>query len=69
MAKVTTSDLRKAWEVLADHLRDEADDPAIERVADWLMDQIETRNIRKIAREHGKPMTEMRRLIADLTDH
>jgi hypothetical protein len=64
MARVSTADLKQAYDVLCDHLTSEADDPAIERVAAWLMAEIESRNIRGIAREHGKPMAEMHSLIA-----
>lgn len=63
--KVSTNDLRKAYDVLCDHLENEANDTEIRRVADWLMRQIETRNIRSVAREHGKPIGKMRKLIAD----
>ena len=61
---VTTKDLRAAYDVLCEHLENEANDPEVLRVANWLMAQIETRNIRKVAREHRMPMADMRALIA-----
>lgn len=64
MANVTTNDLRAAYNMLSDHLMI-VNDPAVQRAADWLLSQIETRNIRKVAREHNEPMVEMRALIAD----
>ena len=67
---ITTADLKAALEWLEtyENLGDEdaADEGAlsIERVAAWMRTEIKTRNIRKVAREHGKPMLEMRRLMA-----
>jgi hypothetical protein len=65
MPRVNTKDLKRAYEVLCEHLENEAREPEIERVADWLISQIETRNIRGVAREHGKTLGEMRKLVAE----
>ena len=64
MPRVSTSDLKRAHDVLCEHIENEAREPEIERVIDWLVAEIETRNIRGVAREHGKTMAEMRNLIA-----
>lgn len=37
----------------------------LERAAAWLLAEIEARSVRSIAREHGLPMAETRRLIAE----
>lgn len=66
MARVTTADLKKAHDVLAAHLADEENDPAVARVADWLMEQITSRNVRKVAREHGLPVATVRDRIREM---
>ena len=68
MPRVSTSDLKRAHDVLCKHIENEAREPEIERVIDWLVAEIETRNIRDVAREHGKTMAEMRNLIAVAED-
>lgn len=65
MPRVTIADLQKAREVLEDHLENEANDPAITRVADWLVAEIESRNIRAVAREHGLPTAAVRERIRE----
>ena len=68
---ITTVDLKAALEWLEtyENLGDEdaVDEVAdsIERVVAWMRAEIQTRNIRKVAREHGKSLPEMRRLIAE----
>ena len=68
MARLRRGDLRAAYDVLCEQLENEANNPAILRAADWIMAQIETRNIRNAAREHKMPMcmAKLRALINEM---
>lgn len=69
--RVTTADMKAAVEWLESYEdlgdEDSVDEVAqsIQKVAAWMRNEIITRNTRKVAREHGKPMGEMRALIDD----
>jgi hypothetical protein len=66
MTRVSKSDLHLAADWL-DCYDDEADEKSVMiRVADWLRKEAETRYVREVAREHGKPVAEMRRLIEQM---
>ena len=63
MARVSKSDLHLAADWL-DYYDDKATEkPVMTRVAEWLRKEAEARYVRNLAREHGKPLAEMRRLI------
>lgn len=70
--RITTADLAAAAEWLESYEdlgdKDSIDEVAesIHRVAAWMRNEIITRNTRKVAREHGKPMAEMRALIEEM---
>lgn len=66
MARVTTADLKKAHDVLAARLAYVENDPAVARVADWIMEQIVLRNVRKVAREHSLPVATARDRIREM---
>jgi hypothetical protein len=64
--RVSKHDLHLAADWLDYYDKDNHEYAAMARVAAWLRKEAETRYVREVAREHGKPMQEMRRLIAEM---
>ena len=64
--RVTQSDLHLAADWLDAYEEGRDESPVMARVAASLRREAETRYIREVAREHGKPMTEMRALITEM---
>ena len=64
--RVSKSDLHLAADWLDAYEDGREESPAIARVAAWLRKEAETRYVREVAREQGKPMAEMRALIDEM---
>jgi hypothetical protein len=66
MMRVSRSDLHLAADWLDAYDEGREESPAMARVAAYLRREAETRYVREAAREHGKPMAEMRALIDEM---
>lgn len=64
--RVSKSDLHLAADWLDCYQEGRDESPAMARVATFLRREAETRYVREVAREHGKPMAEMRVLIDEM---
>lgn len=64
--RVSRSDLHAAADWLDCYDEGHEESPVMARVAAWLRKEAETRYVREVAREHGKPMAEMRTLIEEM---
>lgn len=63
LAKPSTDDMRTAAEWLGEY-EDSAEGDACKRVAAWLVEQADAKDLRDAAREHGVPVHALRRKIA-----